>query len=155
MQTKNLIQASANVLKITNLSIGDVVKQIDSSSYSSDVFYAVVTDLLNDGENTFIQLTRYKAGYGKIDADVKLFKGGTELNLFPATVDEVKEHLNEAIESIKKKIVEEERTLSDKKTALENAISFVSMESSKRLTEASYKEVTQVEYNNIKAEAAF
>lgn len=155
MKTQNLIQASANVLKITSLSIGDVVKQVDASSYSSDIYYAVVTDMLNDGEETFIQLTRYKAGYGKIDADIKLFKGGTDLNIFPTTVDEVKEHLNDAIESIKKKIIEEERTLADKKLGLENAISFVSMETSKQLTEASYKEVTQVEYNKIKQENSF
>tara|TARA_R100001086_G_C11678628_1_gene215031 strand:- start:30 stop:494 length:465 start_codon:yes stop_codon:yes gene_type:complete len=150
MQTKNLIQASANVLKITSLSIGDVVKQVDDSYSSSDIYYGVVTDLMNDGEKTFVQITRYKQGYGKIDADVKIYKGGVDLNIFPATIKEVKTHLDEAIKTISEKIEKEERDLADKKQALKNAIDFVSMETTKNLTEASYKEVTQAEYERLK-----
>lgn len=155
MKVQNLIQASANVLKITSLNIGDVVKQVDSSYSGTEIYYGVVTDMMNSGEQTFIQIMRYKKNYGSIDCDVKVYKGGEDLALFPATVSEVKEHLQDCIEALKKSIVEDEKKLANKKDSLQNAIDFVSMESSKKLTEASFKEVTQVEYNRIKEGSQF
>jgi hypothetical protein len=155
MKTKNLIQASANVLKITSLAVGDVVKQVETSSYDAGIYYGVVTDMLNDGENAFIQITRYKPGYGDIEAQIKLFKGGDDLNIFPATIAEVKEHLGEAIESLAKNIEKDERALNNKKTALKNAIDFVSQETSKKLSEVSYREMSQVEYKEKKEESLF
>lgn len=50
MQTRNLIQASANILKITNLVIGDCVKLVEEEYSSPQIYYGVVTDLLNSGE---------------------------------------------------------------------------------------------------------
>ena len=60
MQTKNIIQTVANVIKITSLKKGDVVKMIESGYSSPESYFAVVLDLLNDGENTYIELLKYK-----------------------------------------------------------------------------------------------
>jgi len=150
MNQQNLIRASANVVKITNLKVGDVVKQIEASNYDDGIFYALVTDILNNGEDAFITLTRYKKSYSGIDCGVKTFSGKQELNIFPATVDEVKEHLNEAIEKIARDIENEQRTLDGKRKALENTRQFISMETSKKLTECSFRELTQLEYDKIK-----
>lgn len=156
MQMKNLIQASANVIKIVNLKIGDVVKQVETSGYSNDgVYFAVVTDILNNGEEAFVQLTRYKKEYRSIDCDIKTYSGKSDLNIFPATVEEVKEHLAEAIYRIEKDLKEEQIKLDNKRVSLDRARDFVSMETSRKLTEVSFREMPQVEYNKIKQENSF
>ena len=64
MHTKQIIQASANVIRITNLRKGDVYKRIDDSSYGDKVHYGVVLNLYNNGEKTYIETIEYKARAG-------------------------------------------------------------------------------------------
>tara|TARA_R110000868_G_C10972634_1_gene770617 strand:- start:7135 stop:7605 length:471 start_codon:yes stop_codon:yes gene_type:complete len=156
METKNLIQASANVVKITSLSPGDVVKYVDTGSYSSsEIKYGVVLDMLNDGEKSFIQILLYSNSYSEIKSEVKLFEGSKDVNIFPATVTEVEEYLDGAISSLSKKIEDKAKELDQMRLGLTKAKEFVSMETSKKLSEVSFKEVTQVEYNRLKTDTAF
>ena len=154
MQTKNLIQASSNVIKITRLVKGDVVKMIDDQSYSSpEVFFGVVTDLFNSGEKSFVQIMRYQKSYNTVNCEIKTYSGDKDLNIFPATVEEITDHLADCIAKIKKDVIDDEKKLYDKKMSLQRAEEFVSGETSKKLNSAAFKEVTQEEYLSIKAAA--
>lgn len=150
MQTKNLIQASANVVKITRLNIGDTVKLVEDTYSSPEIYYGVVIDLLNNGEKSFVQILRYKKSYNTIDCEIKTYAGDKDCTIFPATVDDIKDHLKDSIDRIEKDVKDEERKLSDKKLALQKAKEFVSLEYSKKLQSASFKEITQNEYLALK-----
>ena len=153
MQTKNLIQTTANVIKITNLKKGDVVKMIADGGYSSpEIFYAVVLDLLNDGENTFIEMLQYKKNYSSVKAEIKLFKGTDDISLFPTTTDEVKEYFESAIKQTEDDIEFKKEELQKKIDGLEKAKEFASGELSKKLSEVEYSEMQQEKYDAIKAE---
>lgn len=154
MLTKNLIQASANVIKITRLAKGDVVKIVEDSYSSPEIFYGVVIDLLNSGEKSFVQIMRYKKSYSNIDCEIKTYSGDKDCTLFPATVEEIKEHLSDVINKIEREVKDEERKLSDKKLGLERAKEFVSMETSRSLQDAAFKEITQQEYAQLKSASA-
>ena len=134
MQTKNIIQTQANVIKITSLVKGNVVKIIDdSSSYSTDIKYGVVIDLMNDGSKTFLEILEYKKSYGDVSAEIKLYSGDKELNLFPASVDEVKEYFETTLSYISKSIEQDKENLQKKINGFEKAKQFVSGELSKNL----------------------
>lgn len=155
MLTKNLIQAAANVVKITRLSKGDCVKLVEDTYGSPEIFYGIVLDLLNEGEKSFVQILRYKKSYGAIDCDIKTFSGDKEVTLFPATVEELEDHFKDAIAAIRRDIAEAERSLNNKKLGLQRAEEFISMESSRKLQSASYKEITQDEYLKLKTSSPF
>lgn len=155
MLTKNLIQAAANVVKITRLAVGDVVKIVEDTSYSEPTIYlGVVVDLLNNGEKSYVQIMRYKKSYNVIDCDIKTYSGDKDCTLFPASVDDIKDYLGEVITRIEQEINEADKKLSDKKEALKKAKDFVSLETSKQLQAASFKEITQQEYLQLKTSAA-
>ena len=153
MQTKNIIQTQANVIKITSLVKGNVVKIIDdSSSYSTDIKYGVVIDLMNDGSKTFLEILEYKKSYGDVSAEIKLYSGDKELNLFPASVDEVKEYFETTLSYISKSIEQDKENLQKKINGFEKAKQFVSGELSKNLLETSFVEMTQADFDAKKME---
>jgi hypothetical protein len=149
MKTQNLIQASANVIKITELLVGDVVKIVDESYSNIEIKYGVVIDILNDGQKTFIQIAQYKKTYSDtIDCELKTYAGKNELNIFPTTPEEVKEYFQEALTRIGSDIEKKERELLERKEMLQKAKQFTDLETSKKLRATSFKEITQEQYNN-------
>jgi len=150
MQTKNLIQTQANVIKITSLTKGNIVKLIDTNYSSKEVKYGIVTDLLNDGEKTFIELLEYKKNYDSVSSDIKIYEGTDELALFPAKIDEVQEYFNSAIEGLERTIKEKKEELLKLENGHKKAIEFSSGELEKKLSEASFEEVSQEDYNHKK-----
>lgn len=146
METKTLIQQSANVLRITELQKGNVVKLIKKEYSSLEAYFGVVIDLLNSGKETYIHLLLFKKSYGKIEGSIEIHNGSEDLSLFPATIEEVKEELGNALEGIARDIEEERKKLHDKIESYERAKEFVEGETSKQLTEASFEELTIQEY---------
>ena len=153
MQTKNLIQTQANVIKISTLVKGDVLKII-SKKYSDtyETKYGVVLDLMNTGNKTFIQILEYTKDYNSVEAEIKTYAGTDDLTIFPATLDEVKSYFKEAINTVKENIKEKKKELQDKIEALKKAESFANGELSKSLTEPEFLEITQDEFNKKKQE---
>lgn len=74
MQTKQAIQTSANVIRITSISAGDVYKRFDES-YDDRVYYGLVTAIHNDGEKTIIEATEYRYSYSSLNVDYKIMRG--------------------------------------------------------------------------------
>jgi queuine/archaeosine tRNA-ribosyltransferase len=150
MQTKTLIQMQANVVKITSLKIGNVIKIMEKEYADTyKTVYGVVLDMQNNGKETFVTILKYVANYQKIEASIQTYSGTCDLNIFPTTTEEVRKSLHSTIEAIKRKIVDDEKELADKKASLAEAIKFVEGEKSKQLSEASFTEISQTEYENL------
>jgi hypothetical protein len=146
MQTKSIIQTSANVIRITNLKKGDVYKRIDDSSYSDKVRYGVVVNLYNNGEKTYLEALEYKVGFGDITAERAVISGEMDVAIFPATAAEVEEHFSSALRGIEKKISDKREEILKLESTLTHGKEFVSGEMAQKLTEPQFKEMSQREY---------
>ncbi len=144
MKTQNVIQASANIIRITQLKKGDVYKRVEEANYGgASIRYGVVIDILNGGEKGFIESIEYTKSYSSIEAVVKVFTGNDDIAIFPTTIEEVNEHLNGCIDSIQKSIDQKEKDLEKEMKCLEDAKKFVSGETSKKLTEPDFVSLSQ------------
>ena len=151
MQTKNIIQSSANVIRLVNLKKGDVFKKIKSdSSYNSGISYNVVVDLFNDGETTSFEVLEYTKSYSDVEAKIKIYSGTDDISIFPATIEEVSEYFDKAIKSIEEDIEKKKVELQKEIICLGKAKEFVSGELSKNLSLAEFEEMPQLEYNEQK-----
>ena len=151
MQTQNLIQTQANVIKITSLKQGDVVKILEPDYANTyHTFFGVVIDMLNSGEKQFIQIAMYSKVYDSFETKIKTYSGNVDLTIFPATIMEVEEHFKDAVMVMERDIVKAQKELNEKINGLNIAKQFISGEMSKKLTECSFRELTQIEYNEQK-----
>lgn len=143
MQTKNLIQAATNVIKITRLQKGDVYKRVLNDAYKKeDVCFGVVIDILNDGEHTYLETLEYTKDYSNYPkAEVQIHSGDKDLALFPATVDEVRTYLKDSLVLLREQIQQDRKALDDKHRAANKAQEFVSGELSKTLAPTQYTEL--------------
>ena len=148
MKTQNLVQLNADVVRITSLTKGDVVKIINTDYNAPRKSFAVVLDLLNDGVNTFVEMLVYKNDYSEIEVDIITYKGDTDISIFPCEITEVEEYLHNAISKMDKKIEEQEINLNKLKISTIKAKEFVSGELSKKLKEVSFTSIPQTEYND-------
>ena len=146
MQTKTLIQSSANILRITDLQKGNTVKVIKKDYSDNKIFFGVVTDLLNSGESTFIELLLFEKSYNDLKGKVVVYDGKDDIALFPATVEEVETDLSDALKLLARDIEKSEDGLLKKKNAYEKASEFVSGEMQKKLQSTSFKEITTQQY---------
>lgn len=152
MQTKSIIQASANVIRITKLVKGDVVKLFKDENYGDKIKYAIVMDVVNDGEKTFVEFMVYNKSYGEVKPEVLVLSGkDDDYSIFPATQEELNADFEYAIERIKNDIEEKLDTVAKSKKMLKDTEAFVSGETSKKLTSPEFNEITQLEYQQEKA----
>lgn len=154
MQTKNIIQSSVNVIKITNLKKGDLYKRIDDSSYSTDVYYGIVKDIHNGGEKTFFEAVEYKKSYSTVSADFKIFSGEKDLNIFPSTLEEIQDEFSSVVSTLEKEIENKQKEIEGKRKCIAETNMLLSGELANMLQSAEYKELTQQEYNRLKIERA-
>ena len=152
MQTKNLIQTSANVIRIINLKKGDIYKRYEDSTYSSGVYYGLVKDIKNNGEQTFIEAIEYKKTYSNISAELKVYRGEKDLAIFPATLDEVKDEFVSVVEKLEEEISTKKKEIADKEKCISDTNKLLSGELSKMVQSAEFKEMTQGEFNQKKLE---
>lgn len=151
MKTQNIIQSSANVVRLVNLKKGDVFKSVKSDNYSDGINYNIVTNLYNDGENTFIEVVQYEKSYSSVSAKMKVFNGANDISIFPAEVEEVEEYFANALKSIEEDIEKKKKELASQIQSFEKAKEFTSGELSKQIQSAEFKEQTTEEYQNEKA----
>lgn len=148
MQTRNLIQAQANVIKITSLVKGNVIKILEKEYQDTfKTHYGVVIDLLNSGKDSFVTLLTYEKSYGELKAKIVTYSGKTDLNIFPADPQEVKDYFADTIKQVESDVKKKQKELSDLKDGLEKAREFVSGELSQKLLATSFEEISQVEYD--------
>ena len=152
MQTKNLIQMTANVVKITNLKKGDLIKMIEKEYSGCKTCYGIVLDLLNDGKSSFIEILKYDKSYNEIKACIKTYSGDDDISIFPAKLEELKSDMGDIIKSLSDGIEDNKKELLVKINALKKVKEFASGEMQRKIQEVEYREMTQEEYNNLKAD---
>ena len=150
MKTKQAIQSSAKVMRITEIKAGDVYKRFGDSS--DDVKYGVVRGIYNDGEETVIEATEYSYKYWDVDVDFKVIRGDENYTLFPAKPEELDRELGEAKEKKEEKIKELEDDLKKAKKVVADLEGLIEGTTQKKLNEVSFEEMTQEEYEKLKAE---
>lgn len=150
METTNLIQSTAKMIKITSLKKWDLIKYIDDSSYSTDVKYWIITDLMNTWEKAFIEAILYKKTYSDVNVELKIFKWNQDVNIFPATIDDIQEYFKAVEKDMIKKIEEKKDEIYKLEKWLATFKDFVSWETTKKLSTPDFISITQEEYQENK-----
>lgn len=146
MQTKQAIQTSANVIRITNISVGDVYKRFDKD-YDDRVYYGLVTNVHNDGENTIIEATEYSYKYSDLNVDYKILRGEKDYILFPSSPEELNLELEKAKSKKLKEIKDAEEKITNNEKLIKEIEGLISGETQKTLKAMDYKELTQEQFN--------
>lgn len=145
MQTKQAIQTSANVIRITTITPGDVYKRFDES-YDDRVYYGVVKNVHNDGEKTIIEAVEYSYRYSSLEIAYKIMRGEKDYILFPSSPEELNLDLERARKEKIKKIEEHKKGIDENEKIIKEIDGFISGDTLKDLKKMSYKEVTQADY---------
>lgn len=154
MNVKQAIQSSANVIRVTNISAGDVYKRFDDS-YDERVYYGVVQNVHNDGETAIIEAVEYNYKYSGLSVDLKVLRGDKEYKLFPATPEDLNLELDGVIERKKREIETKQNEITKLGKEIGEVEKLLSGETQETLKAMSYKELTQAEFEKKKLEAAF
>lgn len=125
MEIKSIIQASANIVRVTELAKGNVVKMVDEDYSSPEVSYAVVTDILNDGENVYVEFLKYKKSYRSVELQSKVLGNNSKTHLFPATTEDLLHHIAEIERTIREEIKDKREEADKKEAALDTLLAMV------------------------------
>jgi hypothetical protein len=148
MQTKQIVQTSANVIRITNIVKGNIYKRFDDNY----TWYGVVKGVHNDGEKTIIEATEYRNGWSSIEMQDKVIKGDQDFTIFPAELSDFQGEFNGAIGRLEDKIVKAKEEIAKSEQQIEFTKRLVSGELQKELSVPEYKELPQSEFNQLKAQ---
>jgi hypothetical protein len=119
MNVRNLVQTTATIIKITELKKGNIVKLIEEKYSEPVINFAVVTDILSNGDKTYVELVTYRKDYGEVKLEYKLLSADKDVTLFPATKDDLLGHFETIKMEIQKEIQSEEDKLAKKKASFE------------------------------------
>lgn len=148
MQTQQIIQSSANVIRIVSLSKGNIYKRFDDSY----TYYGIVTGVYNDGVNAIIESNEYRKTWTTIEATKNVLKGTKEVAIFPATIDELELEFSSAIDSLKRDIEGAKKTIAEKQSTIDFTEKLISGELQKELSTPDFKEITQQQFNETVAQ---
>lgn len=155
MQTKQIVQASANVIRVTKIRPGDIYKRFDESSYSSSTFYGIVKNVHNDGENAVIEALEFKKSYSDLEINYKIFTNNTkDLAIFPATLEEMQMEVDGIEDKKLREIEKKEKEIKQLEAEIVDIHKIRSGELMKNLQQMSYKELGQAEYEQKKLAAS-
>lgn len=112
MDTRQLIEASAEVVTITRLKAGDVYKRVEESGgYGSPLRFGIVQSVMNNGTDSAFTALELTPTYAGITSEVKVFKAGVPAALFAATPHEVEQHTKDLQLSVDRKVTEAHKAL--------------------------------------------
>lgn len=150
MNVKQAIQSSANVVRITNITAGDVYKRFDTS-YDDRVYFGIVKSVHNDGELPIIEAVEYKYEYSQLDIKIKVLTGAKDYALFPATPEDLSQNLGGVIDIKNREIEKKRKEIQTLEAEIKDVNLILSGELMKDLKAMSYSEQTQAAYNEKKA----
>lgn len=95
MKIDSIVQPTANIVRIVNLEKGDVYKRVITSTYSdAKLVIGVVREVLISEEMTTVVGTEYDQQYGSIKVEDKIMVGDSDVMIYPATPDELRDALD-------------------------------------------------------------
>ncbi len=151
MNVKQAIQSSANVVRVTNISAGDVYKRFDPS-YDDKVHYGVVRNVHNDGETAIVQAVEYTKSYSGLDINFKTIRGDKDYTLFPAEPEELNVELSDIVTKKERTIREKQSDIAKLETEITELKGIMSGDILRELKAMSFKELSQAEYQQKKLE---
>lgn len=152
MNVQQAIQTSANVIRITNISAGDVYKRFDDS-YDERVYYGVVQSVHNDGTNAIIEALEYRYQYGSLNVEIKVLSGDKDYKLFPSSPEELNTELDDVVARKQRDIETKEAEIAKMKKEIVEVERLMSGERIKELKAMSYTEMSQEKFAAKKLEA--
>jgi hypothetical protein len=147
MKTQQLVQAQANVIRVTNISAGDVYKRFENEGYDKGTFYGIVKNVYNDGEKTIIEAAEYKYEYGTITPKYKTISGTDDVVLFPASPDEMNLEFESAKQTLERSIDKSLKDIDEAKDKIKALDGLISGETQKKLKSMSFVELSQTEFD--------
>lgn len=149
MNVKQAIQSSANVIRVTNVSAGDVYKRFDDS-YDDRVYYGVVQAVHNDGETAIIESLEYSYRYSSLEINLKVIRGDKDYKLFPSSPEELNTELSDVLDKKTREIETKTEEINKLTKEIDEIGKLMSGEKLKDLKAMSYKELTQTQYESKK-----
>lgn len=150
MNTQQIVQTSANVIRIVNLRVGDIYKRYNDSAYDNSMFYGIVKSIDNNGEQTFITATEYKKSYSKIEASLFVIRGDKDVSIFPCSIDEIKQEFGNVVSGVEKEIENLQKSIAEKQQIIKDTTALLDGTLAQSLQTPEYRELTQSEYNTKK-----
>ena len=103
METQHIVRGGAEAVTITRLVVGDVYKRVEESSYGSGATlrYGVVTDVMDNGPDAAVVALEFRpAEFGSgVVVETKIITGNQPFAIFPATPDEVRDHMQSVMDA--------------------------------------------------------
>lgn len=146
METKQIVQTSANVIRITNIAPGNTYKRFEKD-YDDRTFFGIVRNVYNDGQNTVIEATEYRYTWRSVEVTHRVMQGMKDYILFPANLEEIQSEFGRVVKEKLDEIDTKEKEIIEAKKTIEFTEKLLSGEMQKELSLPGFKEMSQVEYN--------
>jgi hypothetical protein len=97
MEARTLVQASAQIVTVLGLREGEVYKRLEPKSTYKEakLYFGKITSVMNNGQESAIVALEYEAGFRAVTVTRKVYSGDSEIQLFPASVEEFQSHIEE------------------------------------------------------------
>lgn len=120
MDTQTIIQASAQVVTITNLKAGDAYKRFDGQSYGDDkILFGVVQDVMHNG--TDAAFTAFEFDGYTAEAKLKVYKAGADLAIFAARPEEIAHHIESVVKTGQRRLKDAQDKVDEAQRVLDTA----------------------------------
>ena len=107
MKVQDYVTTTAEVRRVTELSVGDAYKRIEVPSYggSASIVFGVITSMMNNGEVSGFMAIEISGIEARLPVTkIRTFAADSELNLFPATSDEIDQFSRDILEIVQKEL---------------------------------------------------
>ena len=125
VEMSTIVKASVDVIHITKLKQGDVIKLIDINNGYDPIKFAIVTALYNDGNKTAVEVLSFKLSSYELVKEQKLLTEDTKYLIHPSSQAELETMLKDNLVYLEKSFDEKVRELDNRKQSLELARSIV------------------------------
>lgn len=123
MKMSTVIRPSAEVIQISEVTVGAVYKRLDTPSYGDPrLLFGVVTDILHNGEAAALVAIEFvppQYGGSSVEPTIRTFQGDTEVAMYPASPEEFSLAMQQAITKQEQAVAEVRKTLASKQGVLD------------------------------------
>ena len=119
MRIDSIIQTNADLARIVNLTDGDVYRRVITSDYAEPkIVIGVVRQILHSTDGTTVIGVEYEKSFSGVNVKEHVMTGKTDVMIYPATPNELREALNDFRDSLESKVDQAHRELERAQDAL-------------------------------------
>lgn len=140
MNVSTFIQPTAEVVSIASLRVNDVYKRLQKGYGDTyEMRFGIVRDVVNNGQDAAFTALEFSPYGNSVNTEIKTYGSGSDLSLFPATVEEITDQFQMLLDRADKAIVAAATELT-KQQQIRDSIDQAFMHAGS-LTAASLKEI--------------